>query len=38
MKYCVSARQNAVILASADEIMVEYRDREILMDLAVKYP
>ena len=38
MKYCVSARQNATILASADEIMVEYRDREILMDLAVKYP
>ena len=38
MKYCVSARQNAAILASADEIMVEYRDREILMDLAVKYP
>lgn len=38
MKYCLSSRQTAEYLAKADEIKVEYRDRESIIDLSNKYP
>ena len=38
MKYSLSSRQTAEYLKKADEIKVEYRDRDIIPDLAEKYP
>jgi hypothetical protein len=38
MKYCVSARQPPIVLNRADEISIEWRDRDILFDFAQKYP
>ena len=38
MKYCVSSRQEKEYLEKADEIMVEYRDRDIIYDLIENYP
>lgn len=38
MKYCLSSRQTPAYLKKADEIKIEYRDRNIVPDLAKKYP
>ena len=38
MKYCVSSRQDNITLKQADEIMIEYRDKETLPDLSEKAP
>lgn len=38
MKYCLSSRQTSSYLEKADEIKVEYRDRESILDLVEKYP
>lgn len=38
MKYCLNSRQEAAYLQKADEIKVEYRDRDIIPDLIEKYP
>ena len=38
MKYCISSRQDNILLKQADEVMIEYRDRETLPDLAEKAP
>lgn len=38
MKYCLSSRQTAEYLQKADEIKIEYRDRNIIEELAEKYP
>ena len=38
MKYCLSSRQTSSYLEKADEIRVEYRDRESILDLVEKYP
>ena len=33
MKYCLNSRQEAAYLQKADEIKVEFRDRDIISDL-----
>lgn len=38
MKYCLSSRQHKEYLEKADEIMVNWRDRRVIPDLAEKYP
>ena len=38
MKWCLSSRQADAYLKKADEIKVEYRDRNIIYDLGEKYP
>ena len=38
MKYCLSSNQTKEYLDKADEIMVKYKDREIIFDLIEKYP
>ena len=38
MKYCLSSRQTGEYLALADEIKVQWRDRDIIFDLVEKYP
>lgn len=38
MKYALSSRQTSEYLEKADEIRVEYRDREIIYDFIKKYP
>lgn len=38
MKYCLNSRQEAAYLQKADEIKVEFRDRDIISDLIEKYP
>lgn len=38
MKYSLSSRQSPEYLAKADEIKVQYRDRNIIPDLFEKYP
>lgn len=38
MKYCLSARQTKEYLAKADEIKVDYRDHEMILDLIKDYP
>ena len=38
MKYTLSSRQTPEYLAKADEITVQYRDRNIIYDLVEKYP
>lgn len=38
MKYCLSSRQKHEYLVKADEIRVEYRDRDIIYDFSQKYP
>lgn len=38
MKYCLSGRQDIVYLKKADEIRIEYRDRNAIPDYAEKYP
>ena len=38
MKFCLSARQNDAYLEKADEIKVDFRDRNVIPELADKYP
>ena len=38
MKYCLSSRQSHEYLCIADEIKVEWRDRDSIFDLIEKYP
>ena len=38
MKFCLSARQSKQYLEKADEIKVDFRDRNIIPDLAIDYP
>lgn len=38
MKWCLSSRQRAEYLNKADEIMVQYRDRNFIYDIPEKYP
>lgn len=38
MKFCLSARQSKQYLEKADEIKVDFRDRNIIPDLATDYP
>ena len=38
MKFCLSARQSDAYLKKADEIKVDFRDRNIIGDLAEEYP
>ena len=38
MKYCLSNRQETSYLNKADEIKVEFRDRDIISDLIEQYP
>ena len=38
MKYCLNSRQNKEYLDKADEIKVEYRDRDFIFELCEKYP
>lgn len=38
MKYCLNSRQEAAYLQKADEIKVEFRDRDIISDLIEEYP
>ncbi len=38
MKYCLSCRQSPAYLEKADQIKVDFRDRNIIPDLAEKYP
>lgn len=38
MKYCLSSRQEAAYLSKADEIKVEFRDKDSIPDLIEKYP
>lgn len=38
MKYCLSSRQIREYLKKADEIKIEYRDRDIFTDLLINYP
>ena len=38
MKFCLGARQTEEYLKKADEIKVDFRDRNIIPDLAEKYP
>ncbi len=38
MKFALSCRQSPVYLGKADQIIVEFRDRKIIPDLAGKYP
>lgn len=38
MKYCLSSRQTNEYLMKADEIKVQYRDRNIIYDYSQKYP
>lgn len=37
MKYCVSGRQGRAVLAKADEIEMEYKDRERLLDYTTQF-
>lgn len=38
MKFCLSSRQSEAYLQKADEIRVDFRDRNTIPDLADKYP
>lgn len=38
MKFALSCRQSPAYLEKADQIIVEFRDRKIIPDLAEKYP
>ena len=38
MKYCVSSRQPISVLRNADEIKVEYRDRQKMLDFIEDLP
>lgn len=38
LRYCVSARQPKSVLKQADEIYVQYKDRDIIMDFVEEYP
>ncbi len=38
MKFCLSSRQSEAYLQKADEIRVDFRDRNIIPELAEKYP
>ena len=38
MKYALSSRQTAEYLQKADEIRVQYRDRDIIYDFVDEYP
>ena len=37
MKYCLSARQTQSVLSKADEIKVDWRDRNVLLDFIKDY-
>lgn len=38
MKYCLSARQAQSVLSKADEIKVDWRDKDVLLDFIKNYP
>lgn len=38
MKFCLRSRQDKQYLEKADEIRVDFRDRNIIPDLAMDYP
>lgn len=38
MKFCLRSRQSDMYLQKADEIKVDFRDRNSIPDLADKYP
>lgn len=38
MKFCLSSRQSKEYLEKADEIRVDFRDRNIIPELATEYP
>ncbi len=38
MKFCLSSRQSKQYLEKADEIKVDFRDRNSIPDLAMDYP
>lgn len=38
MRYCLNANQSAEYLSKADEIKILFKDREIIPDLAERYP
>ena len=38
MKFCLSSRQSKQYLEKADEIRVDFRDRNSIPDLAMDYP
>ena len=38
MKFCLSSRQSKQYLEKADEIKVDFRDRNSIPDLAIDYP
>lgn len=37
MRYCISSRQSDKILAQADEIKVDFKDQDVIFNLANKY-